>query len=203
MITDVGGMPPAVIVVGGYRNGVTQFVHCSGRPADPRPGRWRSRPRRVYGDRGYDTAASCAPCALPVIAGQDIPAAPVSAMSMYQISHGSPAAMACAVDHPAEVLLCLRWPAWVSQRHRRWTAMPDDLTRAGSIMSRGTRTASGATVALPWKHADVQVRLGPCPRDILWHQLNAAQPASCSCSTIWPPSWTKPPGPTRRRPTSR
>jgi len=56
LITDVGGIPLAVILTGGYRNDVTQLVPLieATPPLRGRRGRPLRRPKKVYADRGYD-----------------------------------------------------------------------------------------------------------------------------------------------------
>jgi hypothetical protein len=56
LITDVGGIPLAMIVTGGNRNDVTRLAPLLKAipPIRGRVGRPRRRDWRVYGDRGYE-----------------------------------------------------------------------------------------------------------------------------------------------------
>jgi transposase len=58
LLTDGHGIPLAVLVTGAHRHDVTQLVPLlEAIPAvHGKPGRPRCRPKRVYGDRAYDSA---------------------------------------------------------------------------------------------------------------------------------------------------
>lgn len=56
MVTDAAGIPLAVTLTGGNRNDVTELLPLIDAIPAVRGvrGRPRHRPRRIYGDRGYD-----------------------------------------------------------------------------------------------------------------------------------------------------